>query len=71
MQYDYINRVIDIKDLHDPEKLEKLLARFTSLYDLENNTDVSPAALVLSGSGGGGISADTLLSLTQLRIGGR
>lgn len=71
VQYDYINRVIDIKDLHDPEKLEKLLARFTSLYDLENNTDVSPAALVLSGSGGGGISADTLLSLTQLRIGGR
>ncbi|WP_075290014.1 DUF1217 domain-containing protein [Pararhizobium arenae] len=70
VQYDYINRVLDIEDLHDPEALEKILVRFTSLYDVENNTDISPAEIVLSGSGGNGISADTLLSLTQLRSGG-
>lgn len=67
----YIERVIDIKDLQDPEKLEKLLQRFTALYDVENNQDVSPGLAILSGSGGGGISAETLLSLTQLRTGGR
>ncbi|WEZ84198.1 DUF1217 domain-containing protein [Rhizobium sp. 32-5/1] len=70
LQYDYINRVLDIEDLHDPEALEKLMARFTALYDIENNVDVSAGELILSGGGGGGISADTLLSLTQLRAGG-
>ncbi|MCV9963070.1 DUF1217 domain-containing protein [Pararhizobium sp. BT-229] len=70
IQYDYINRVLDIEDLHDPEKLEKLLIRFTALYDVENNVDVTGAELILSGSGRNGISADTLLSLTQLRTGG-
>ncbi len=70
IQYDYINRVLDIEDLQDPEKLQKLLVRFTSLYDIENNVDVSAGELILSGSGGTGISADTLLSLTQLRSGG-
>lgn len=70
VQYAYINRVLKIEDLHDPEKLEKLLQRFTALYDVQNNVDVSPAAIVLSGGGGNGISADTLLSLSQLRLGG-
>jgi hypothetical protein len=69
VQYAYINRVLDVKDLQDPEKLEKLLLRFTALYDVENNVDVSGAQLILSG-GGGGISADTLFSLSQLRLGG-
>jgi hypothetical protein len=69
VQYAYINRVLDVKDLQDPEKLEKLLLRFTALYDVENNVDVSGAQMILSG-GGGGISADTLFSLSQLRLGG-
>ncbi|MCA1440553.1 DUF1217 domain-containing protein [Ensifer sp. IC4062] len=70
IQAEYIKRVMNIEDLHDPEKLEKLLQRFTALYDVENNTDVSPAATILSGNGGFGISADTLMQLTQLRMGG-
>ncbi|HTO32892.1 MAG TPA: DUF1217 domain-containing protein [Pararhizobium sp.] len=70
VQYAYINRVLEIEDLHDPEKLGKLLQRFTALYDIENNVDVSGAELILSSRGGGGISADTLMSLSQLRLGG-
>ncbi|MDQ0319390.1 hypothetical protein QO002_001528 [Pararhizobium capsulatum DSM 1112] len=70
VQYAYINRVLDTQDLQDPAKLEKLLVRFASLYDIDNNSDVSPAEIIMSGSGGTGISADTLLSLTQLRTGG-
>lgn len=69
IQYAYINRVLDVQDLQDPEKLEKLLLRFTALYDVENNVDVSGAQIILSG-GGGGISADTLFSLSKLRLGG-
>lgn len=69
VQYAYINRVLDVEDLQDPDKLEKLLLRFTALYDVENNVDVSGAQMILSG-GGGGISADTLFSLSQLRLGG-
>ena len=71
VQYAYINRVLDIKDLQDPEKLDKLLLRFTALYDVENNVDVSGAQMILSGGGGGGISADALFTLSQLRLGGR
>ncbi|KQY48416.1 DUF1217 domain-containing protein [Rhizobium sp. Root483D2] len=70
VQYAYINRLLDVKDLQDPDKLEKLLLRFTALYDVENNVDISAAQLILSGGGGGGISADTLFSLSQLRLGG-
>ncbi|OCP00299.1 MULTISPECIES: DUF1217 domain-containing protein [unclassified Ensifer] len=67
----YLERAVNIKDLQDPEKLEKLLQRFTALYDVENNTDVSPGLAILTGAGGGGVSAETLLSLSQLRTGGR
>ena len=55
----------------DAGELKKLLARFTVLYDLENNMEVDPAVVVLSGSGSNiGISADTLFQLSQLRKGG-
>ncbi|OLP54496.1 hypothetical protein BJF92_03560 [Rhizobium rhizosphaerae] len=72
IQKAYIDKVLKIKDLRDPDKLNKFLTRFTALYDAANNTDVAPAALLLGGSGGssGGISADTLMTLTQLRTGG-
>lgn len=64
-----LNKVIDVSDLHDPDKLKKLLQRFSAMYDLANNTasTSSPAAQILSGSSSSvGISADTLLSIAQL-----
>ncbi|HEV7304709.1 DUF1217 domain-containing protein [Ensifer sp.] len=67
----YLERAVNIKELQEPGKLEKLLQRFTALYDVENNTDVSPGLAILTGGGGGGVSAETLLSLSQLRSGGR
>ncbi|TCM55815.1 uncharacterized protein DUF1217 [Rhizobium sp. PP-F2F-G48] len=71
VQADYIKRVLDVKDLHDPEKLEKLMKRFTALYDLENDTDTSPAlAIFNSSAGSAGISGDSLLAIAQLRRGG-
>ena len=45
-----------------------MITKFSVLFDLENFTESSGAVAVLSG--GGGISADTLLSMAQLRTGG-
>ncbi|AIL98692.1 DUF1217 domain-containing protein [Sinorhizobium meliloti] len=66
-----VEKNLDLEKLSDPAELKKLLARFTVLYDLENNMEVDPAVVVLSGSGSNiGISADTLFQLSQLRKGG-
>ena len=70
VQAEYISRVFEPEDMQDPEKVEKLLLRFTSLYDIENNTDASPILTLMGGGASGGISADTLMTLSQLRLGG-
>lgn len=68
-QADMITRLLELEDLQDPEFVSKMIVKFSVLYDLENNTQVSGAATILAG-GTQSISADTLLSLSQLRIGG-
>lgn len=58
---------MDLTDLADPEKLNKLVERFTIMYDLANGSSSATAAeLILGGSSSAGISFDTLLSLSQL-----
>ncbi|MEF0939498.1 DUF1217 domain-containing protein [Rhizobium sp. BR 362] len=63
-----LGNVLDVSDLKDPDKVTKLLQRFSAMYDLENNTtsSTSPALSILTGSSSVGISADTLLSIAQL-----
>ncbi|OHV85558.1 DUF1217 domain-containing protein [Ensifer sp. LCM 4579] len=65
-----VEKNLDLEKLSDPAELKKLLARFAVLYDLENDTTADPVVSLLAGSGGIGISADTLLTLSQLRMGG-
>lgn len=55
---------IDIEQLEDPDYVEKLVKRFTALYDTENGTTDSAALSILSGVNS--ISADTLLAVAQL-----
>lgn len=69
-QADMINRHLEIKDLQDPEKVSKMIVKFSVLYDLDNQSSTDPALSVLTGSGSGGISADLMMSLSQLRTGG-
>lgn len=58
---------MDMADLADPEKLKKLVERFTIMYDLENSSSSPTAAeVILGGSSSAGISFDMLLSLSQL-----
>lgn len=66
-----IERYLDLKDLQDPEKVSKMIVKFSVLYDMDNQTTVNPALAVLSNSGSAGIGADLMMSLAQLRTGGR
>ena len=62
---------LDLEDLKDPEKLEELLTRFTSLWELKNPTAAaSPSLILISGPVEAGIGADLLLSLQNLKLGG-
>jgi hypothetical protein len=62
LQAAMINKRLNIEDLKDPEKLDKFLARFTTLYDLNSGTSsaASPASILL---GGGGTNVGTDVSL--------
>ncbi|MGX5668954.1 DUF1217 domain-containing protein [Rhizobium daejeonense] len=59
-----VKKFIDLEKLQDPEYVEKLVKRFTALYDTENGSTNSAALSVLSGVNS--ISADTLLAVAQL-----
>ncbi|MBD9371265.1 DUF1217 domain-containing protein [Rhizobium sp. ARZ01] len=67
-QAELIKKYMNLEDLQDPEKVSKMIAKFAVLYDVENFSETSGAVSILSG--GGNISADTLLTMAQLRTGG-
>lgn len=65
-----LKKFIDVDDLHDDKKLNKLLQRFSVEYDLKNNNGAtSPSLSILQSSGSVGVSAATLLSIAQLKSG--
>jgi hypothetical protein len=51
LQSAMITRRLDVADLQDPKKVDKLLAQFAAMYDVNNNpaTTTSPALAVLEG----------------------
>ena len=64
-----VEKNLDLEDLADPDKLKKLVQRFTMMYDIENSVVSSPALDILYGNGAAtGISADTLWALSQVRL---
>ena len=71
-QADMISQKLDIADLKDPEKVKKLINRFTSLYELNNSTSsTSSGVATLFGQQGIGISGDVLSAIQSLKLGGR
>lgn len=50
-QADLLNRFVKLEDLQDPKKVDKLLRRFTAMYDVQNATQQSPALQILTGGG--------------------
>jgi hypothetical protein len=72
-QAELIEKRLDIEDLKDPEKVQKLLNRFTSLWELNNSSGGGPlsAASVILGQANMGISGDVLSAIQNLKMGGR
>ena len=69
----YIEERIDIEDFQDPEQVEKFLARFTAMYDLENQTATasSPALQVITSANTTvTMDEDLLASIQNLKLGG-
>ncbi|MNL76115.1 hypothetical protein D3C87_2020280 [compost metagenome] len=59
---------MNLEDLKDPEKVQKVINKFTALYDLENSNASSSALSILTGNmSGAGISADLLSAISQYR----
>lgn len=61
---------LDVKDLKDPEKLEKLIIRFTSMWEAQRQPAVSSASILIGGPITMGVSGDLLASIQNLRLGG-
>ncbi|MBT9368854.1 DUF1217 domain-containing protein [Rhizobium sp. CSW-27] len=65
-QAELVNKYMNLEDLKDPEKVSKMVDKFTVMYDLENSDSSSSALSILTGSANSaGISADLLYSLSQ------
>jgi hypothetical protein len=43
-----LKKFVDINDFQDPKKVDKLMNRFTAMYDLKNNTTTSPALTIMN-----------------------
>ncbi|CUX20540.1 MULTISPECIES: DUF1217 domain-containing protein [Agrobacterium] len=61
-----MKKYFDIKDFQDPDKVKKLISRFTIMYDDKQNI-TNPIMALFNGSGSVGISGDTLLAVASLR----
>ncbi len=64
-----VDAKFDVKDLQDPEKVDKLLKRFTVMWDIENNTSSDPV-LQLFDTSSSSVSSSTSSSLLDLKYGG-
>jgi hypothetical protein len=69
-----VSKLINISDLQDPKKVEKLVERFTAMWDLSGNNTASSTTLttasLFDSSTTLGISSDLLLSMQNLKLGG-
>lgn len=69
IQAAYIEKKMNIADLQDPAKVDKLIKRFTVMYDAENFVATSPV-LALFQDNSYSTSLDLSMSILNLKIGG-
>ncbi|MBP1850375.1 DUF1217 domain-containing protein [Rhizobium halophytocola] len=68
VQAKQVEKNLDLTDLQDPDKLKKLITRFTAMYD-SANAETDPLLSLFSDSSSTGISADLMLSIASLKAG--
>ncbi|MCB4804350.1 DUF1217 domain-containing protein [Methylobacterium brachiatum] len=66
-----INRKLDISSLKDPAQVEKLLQRFTTMWDAKNGGGAASSALSFLGGADSSLDTDLLVRLQSIRLGGR
>lgn len=68
-QVEFLESKIDIEDFSEPEALSKLITRFTSMWDVENQTasGVANVSILFGQPTTFGISTDLLLTMQQLK----
>jgi hypothetical protein len=63
-----LEKLFPVKDLHDAGKVDKLLKRFSAVFDAANGgSTASTASAILTRGSGIGMSADLMLSIAQLK----
>lgn len=70
-QADLLKSRIDLEDFKDPDKMNKFLQRFTALWELDNGPPFADSSLLLGSSSGFGITPELMLSINNLKLGGR
>lgn len=61
---------LDLDDLKDPEKLDKLITRFTAVYDATEVTQADPVLALFSSSSQASVDLDLIMTLKSLKYGG-
>ena len=68
-----LEKHLNVKDLQDPKKVDKLIQRFSAMWDV-TTASTTMAGLVLTlfdqSSVQQGFSVDLIMSITKLRLGG-
>lgn len=71
-QAEMLKSRLDLEDFKDAEKLNTFMQRFTALWELENPSYGSTdSSLLLGSSTGFGITPELMLSINNLKLGGR
>jgi hypothetical protein len=68
-----LEKHLNIKDLQDPKKVDKLIQRFSAMWDVTNasTTQMAPVLTLFDQSSvEQGFSVDLMMSITKLRLGG-
>ena len=66
----YYEDVLNLEDFQDPVKVGKFLERFTAMWELDNPSGSDPMT-VFQPTSLTGISTDLLISINNLKLGGR
>ncbi len=71
LQAKAVAQKVDIADLSDPAKVEKLITRFAAAWDAENVTTADPILALFNSTGSqASVDYDLLYALTSLKHGG-
>jgi hypothetical protein len=68
-----LEKHLNVKDLQDPKKVDKLIQRFSAMWDVKNasTTQMAPVLTLFDQSSvQEGFSVDLMMSITKLRLGG-